>query len=77
VISTDPTEIVARLADTMTRTGADALNLRVHLPGIPPGVIRDQIVRLVNEVVPGLRARGWGGGSATDGPRRQPGSAGR
>ena len=77
VISTDPAEIVARLADTMTRTGADALNVRVHLPGIPPGAIRDQIVRLANEVVPGLRARGWGDASATDGPRRRPGSAAR
>jgi alkanesulfonate monooxygenase SsuD/methylene tetrahydromethanopterin reductase-like flavin-dependent oxidoreductase (luciferase family) len=73
VISTDPTEIVARLAATMTATGADALNLRVHLPGIPPGAIRDQIVRLANEVVPDLRARGWGDESATDGLRRRPG----
>jgi alkanesulfonate monooxygenase SsuD/methylene tetrahydromethanopterin reductase-like flavin-dependent oxidoreductase (luciferase family) len=77
VISTDPDEIVTRLVELMTRSGADTLNLRVHLPGIPPRDIRDQIVRLANEVVPALRARGWGDGSATDGPRRRPGSAGR
>jgi alkanesulfonate monooxygenase SsuD/methylene tetrahydromethanopterin reductase-like flavin-dependent oxidoreductase (luciferase family) len=56
VISRDPVEVVERLAETMHRTGGDALNLRVHLPGIAPGHIRDQIVRLAGEVVPALRA---------------------
>ena len=77
VISPDPDEIVERLADIMDATGADALNLRVHLPGIPPGSIRDQIVRLANDVVPALRARGWADGSVTGEPRRQRGSAAR
>jgi alkanesulfonate monooxygenase SsuD/methylene tetrahydromethanopterin reductase-like flavin-dependent oxidoreductase (luciferase family) len=57
VISVSADEIVDRLADTMERTGADALNIRVHLPGIPHEHIREQITRLADEVVPKLRAR--------------------
>jgi hypothetical protein len=57
VISTEPEEIVDRLAAIATETGADALNLRVHLPGIPHEQIRQQIVRLADEVVPALRDR--------------------
>jgi len=37
------------------RTGADALNLRVHAAGIPPAAVREQIVRLGTEVLGALR----------------------
>ena len=32
--------------------GADALNIRVHVPGVPPQAVRDQIERMGNEVLP-------------------------
>ncbi len=50
--STDPTEVAGRLLDTTTRAGADALNIRVHVPGVPPQAVRDQIERMGNEVLP-------------------------
>jgi alkanesulfonate monooxygenase SsuD/methylene tetrahydromethanopterin reductase-like flavin-dependent oxidoreductase (luciferase family) len=50
-------DMVDRLHALMTGTGSDSLNLRVHLPGIPAAAIREQIVRLAEEVVPPLRAR--------------------
>jgi alkanesulfonate monooxygenase SsuD/methylene tetrahydromethanopterin reductase-like flavin-dependent oxidoreductase (luciferase family) len=54
--STDPLEIAQRLAEVCTQVGADALNLRVHLPGVEAADAREQIVRLGDAVVPQLRA---------------------
>ncbi len=58
IASTDPAEIVARLCELIETTKVDALNLRVHLPGISPEAIRDQIETLGTEVVGPLR-RDW------------------
>jgi alkanesulfonate monooxygenase SsuD/methylene tetrahydromethanopterin reductase-like flavin-dependent oxidoreductase (luciferase family) len=55
IASTDGTEVAQRLADTLTRAGATAVNLRVHVPGVTPTAAREQIARL-GEVVPTLRA---------------------
>jgi hypothetical protein len=55
IASFDPGEVVARLRQLVESTNVDALNLRVHLPGIPPEAIREQIDRLGREVVPQLR----------------------
>jgi alkanesulfonate monooxygenase SsuD/methylene tetrahydromethanopterin reductase-like flavin-dependent oxidoreductase (luciferase family) len=55
IASTDPAEVVARLCELIEATNTDALNLRVHLPGIPPEPIRDQIEALGTEVVGPLR----------------------
>jgi alkanesulfonate monooxygenase SsuD/methylene tetrahydromethanopterin reductase-like flavin-dependent oxidoreductase (luciferase family) len=44
-----------QLRQVLVASGADALNLRVHLPGMPPELVREQIVRLGDEVVPRLR----------------------
>jgi alkanesulfonate monooxygenase SsuD/methylene tetrahydromethanopterin reductase-like flavin-dependent oxidoreductase (luciferase family) len=55
VVSEDPGDMANRLFGVMTGSGADSLNLRVHLPGIPVADIREQIVRLGQEVVPKLR----------------------
>jgi hypothetical protein len=41
----------------MTDVGADALNIRIHLPGMAAADVRDQITRLGSEVVPRLRSR--------------------
>ncbi len=48
-------EMAEMLADVARNTGADALNLRVHLPGISPSAVREQIAGLASEVVPHLR----------------------
>ncbi|MDE3206164.1 MAG: LLM class flavin-dependent oxidoreductase [Acidobacteriota bacterium] len=53
----DPGEMAERLAEVVRVSGADALNLRVHLPGVAPSAIRDQIGRLAAEVLPELRRR--------------------
>jgi alkanesulfonate monooxygenase SsuD/methylene tetrahydromethanopterin reductase-like flavin-dependent oxidoreductase (luciferase family) len=55
VAAGDPDELAARLAGALAATGADALNLRVHLPGMAPAVVRHQIEALGLEVVPRLR----------------------
>jgi alkanesulfonate monooxygenase SsuD/methylene tetrahydromethanopterin reductase-like flavin-dependent oxidoreductase (luciferase family) len=66
IASDDPAELAERLAATMREVGADALNLRVQLPGMSPGQVREQIERIGSAVVaplkkiwssPGPRAR--------------------
>ncbi len=57
VASDDPAELAEQLDLAVQESGADALNLRVHLPGMPPQAVREQISRLGAEVVPRLRAR--------------------
>ena len=57
VADDDPLSMAERLAELTRQVGADALNLRVHLPGFTPEQIRQQIERLAAEVVPELRRR--------------------
>jgi alkanesulfonate monooxygenase SsuD/methylene tetrahydromethanopterin reductase-like flavin-dependent oxidoreductase (luciferase family) len=56
--SPDPVAVADELAAVATSAGADALNLRVHAPGVAPGAVRDQIAALA-DVVTRLR-RVWG-----------------
>ena len=58
IASTDPAEIVGRLGELVAETGADALNLRVQLPGMAPEVIREQIEMIGREVVRPLKRLG-------------------
>lgn len=53
--ATDPAEVTESLADAAKRAGADALNLRVHVPGVSPEPAREQIVRLGDAVLDPLR----------------------
>jgi alkanesulfonate monooxygenase SsuD/methylene tetrahydromethanopterin reductase-like flavin-dependent oxidoreductase (luciferase family) len=55
--SSDPVVLTDRLARAVAASGADALNLRVHLPGVSAEAVRDQIGRLATEVVPLLRVQ--------------------
>jgi alkanesulfonate monooxygenase SsuD/methylene tetrahydromethanopterin reductase-like flavin-dependent oxidoreductase (luciferase family) len=55
IAESDPTEIVGRLRWLIETTHIDALNLRVHLPGIPPEDIRTQIEMLGSDVVRPLK----------------------
>ena len=54
----DPEEMAERLAATVREVGADALNLRVQLPGMAPEQVREQIALIGSTVVPALR-KAW------------------
>jgi alkanesulfonate monooxygenase SsuD/methylene tetrahydromethanopterin reductase-like flavin-dependent oxidoreductase (luciferase family) len=53
----DGSDMAAILADLLQSTGADALNLRIHLPGIPAAAVREQIAGLVSDVLPALKVK--------------------
>jgi alkanesulfonate monooxygenase SsuD/methylene tetrahydromethanopterin reductase-like flavin-dependent oxidoreductase (luciferase family) len=57
VASSDPAEVVDGLVDVCARAGADALNIRVHVPGVTPEQAREQIAALGDEVAGPLRGR--------------------
>jgi len=42
----DPATVAGRVADIVARAGADAVSLRVHVPGVSPGEVRNQIALL-------------------------------
>ncbi len=58
IVETDPRALADRLADVWRQSGADALNLRVHLPGVEPSEARRQIELLTTGVLPLLRTKG-------------------
>ena len=49
-------QVVDGLLDALRRAGADACNLRVHVPCVDPAAARAQIARLGDHVLPDLRA---------------------
>ena len=53
--SPDGAAVAGQLSDVVQRTGADALNLRVHVPGVSPNDAREQIARLGHEVLGKIR----------------------
>jgi alkanesulfonate monooxygenase SsuD/methylene tetrahydromethanopterin reductase-like flavin-dependent oxidoreductase (luciferase family) len=55
IASDDPGEMVELLAATVQEVGADALNLRVQLPGMSTEQVREQIERIGSAVVDELR----------------------
>jgi alkanesulfonate monooxygenase SsuD/methylene tetrahydromethanopterin reductase-like flavin-dependent oxidoreductase (luciferase family) len=52
----EPGAVATALRDELARSGVSALNLRVHLPGVAPEEIEDQIGRAGAELLPELRA---------------------
>jgi alkanesulfonate monooxygenase SsuD/methylene tetrahydromethanopterin reductase-like flavin-dependent oxidoreductase (luciferase family) len=46
IVTDEPNEMAERLAATANEVGADALNLRVQLPGMVPEEVRDQITAI-------------------------------
>lgn len=56
IASEEPDEMAERLAATMSEVRADALNLRVQLPGMSPQQVREQIAHIGSTVLPSLRA---------------------
>ena len=50
-----PARVAEQLTDALERSGADALNLRVHVPGVAVPAAREQIERLGDEVLPEVK----------------------
>jgi len=57
-------DVIDGLLDALERADADALNLRVHVPGVSPEAAREQIAGLGDTVLPRLRRALAGTGSA-------------
>jgi len=55
IATDDPDEMAERLAATVGEVGADALNLRVQLPGMSPQQVREQITEIGSTVVASLK----------------------
>jgi alkanesulfonate monooxygenase SsuD/methylene tetrahydromethanopterin reductase-like flavin-dependent oxidoreductase (luciferase family) len=55
IAARDPGEVADRLIHALHATGAGALNVRVHVPGVTPADVRAQIERLGHDVVPAVR----------------------
>jgi alkanesulfonate monooxygenase SsuD/methylene tetrahydromethanopterin reductase-like flavin-dependent oxidoreductase (luciferase family) len=55
IASDDPIELAERLAAAIEEVGADALNLRVQLPGMASDAVREQITAIGTTVVGRLR----------------------
>jgi alkanesulfonate monooxygenase SsuD/methylene tetrahydromethanopterin reductase-like flavin-dependent oxidoreductase (luciferase family) len=58
ISSDQPAVLAEQIAQVATDVGADALNLRVQLPGVRPEEVRDQIVA-IGETVVGLIKQFW------------------
>jgi alkanesulfonate monooxygenase SsuD/methylene tetrahydromethanopterin reductase-like flavin-dependent oxidoreductase (luciferase family) len=56
VDAADASAVAEGLVAAARAAGADALNLRVHVPGVTPAAARDQIRGLGESVVPAVRA---------------------
>ena len=54
--------MVARLAAVVNEVGADAVNLRIQLPGMAPEQVREQIERIGATVVEPLKSL-WSAGT--------------
>jgi alkanesulfonate monooxygenase SsuD/methylene tetrahydromethanopterin reductase-like flavin-dependent oxidoreductase (luciferase family) len=55
LVDRDPSALAERIAESARAVGADACNLRVHLPDVEAAAIREQISALGADVVPSLR----------------------
>lgn len=55
VAGSDPAEEAEKLLGALRATGADALNIRVTVPGVGPEQVREQIAGLGDEVLPLVR----------------------
>lgn len=52
---TSSADVAATLLDALHTTGADALNIRVTVPGVAPEAVREQITMIGDEVLPVVR----------------------
>lgn len=52
IVDTDAVALAARVVESVRAAGCDAVNLRVHMDGVTPAEVRDQIARLGTDVRP-------------------------
>jgi alkanesulfonate monooxygenase SsuD/methylene tetrahydromethanopterin reductase-like flavin-dependent oxidoreductase (luciferase family) len=52
----DPAELADELVAALEHAGHGALHLRVHVPGVPPEAVREQIGEIARSVLPRVRA---------------------
>ena len=64
IAAPEPAELAEAVAAAVAESGADAVNLRVQLPGMAPAEVRAQIAAIAREVVGPLRARWPAAGSS-------------
>jgi alkanesulfonate monooxygenase SsuD/methylene tetrahydromethanopterin reductase-like flavin-dependent oxidoreductase (luciferase family) len=64
--SPDPVEVADRLIEAATTAGANAVNVRVHVPGTTTTSVREQIERIGAQVVPLLHETHYRGGATPD-----------
>lgn len=57
IAADEPAELAERIMVAADEAGADALNLRVQLPGISPDEVRDQIAAIAASVVGPMKKR--------------------
>jgi alkanesulfonate monooxygenase SsuD/methylene tetrahydromethanopterin reductase-like flavin-dependent oxidoreductase (luciferase family) len=55
--SGSPEQVVEEVAQWVRQAKVDCLNVRLHVPGVEPAVVADQIARVGAEVLPALRRR--------------------
>lgn len=55
LVTADAAAVAEQLLDALRTTGADALNIRVTVPGVPPEAVREQIAAIGDEVLPRVR----------------------
>jgi alkanesulfonate monooxygenase SsuD/methylene tetrahydromethanopterin reductase-like flavin-dependent oxidoreductase (luciferase family) len=67
IAAQDPRDMAERLGAAARDAGADALNLRVQLPGMSPTEVQAQVERIGSEVV-GVLKRIWPGAVGADAP---------
>jgi hypothetical protein len=53
---TSAADVAATLLEALHTTGADALNIRVTVPGVAPEAVREQITVIGDDVLPIVRA---------------------
>ncbi len=46
IVDTDPVALAERVAESVRAAGGDTLNVRVHMDGLAPAAVRDQIAHL-------------------------------
>ena len=54
-VAAGPAEVADTLSAALDGAGCDCLNIRVHVPGVPPEAVREQITAIGEGVLPRLR----------------------
>jgi alkanesulfonate monooxygenase SsuD/methylene tetrahydromethanopterin reductase-like flavin-dependent oxidoreductase (luciferase family) len=59
ILSGAPSDIAGQLNDILLHTGATAVTLRVHVNGVEPALVHEQVSAVGEQVLPALRMGAW------------------